>query len=87
MAEYSRRFVFMAHVRKTKGVGELIDCFRHLSDDFQVDIYGRLDDFTEEELRGSNYRYKGLLNPQEVVDVLKNTMCCCFHHIWKDTQA
>ena len=71
MAEYSRRFVFMAHVRKTKGVGELIDCFRHLSDDFQVDIYGRLDDFTEEELRGSNYRYKGLLNPQEVVDVLK----------------
>lgn len=70
-ADYRRRFVFMGHVKKEKGIGELVGCFRRLSRDYQVDIYGRPVDYTAEELEGENIHYKGILQPEEVCGILK----------------
>ena len=74
-ADYRRRFVFMAHVKKEKGVDELLECFRRLPADYSVDIYGQLVDYQAEQLHAPNCRYCGILQPQDVFATLKQYDC------------
>lgn len=67
---YCHKFVFMGHVKKTKGVGEILSAFSELSDEYHIDIYGRLDDFSASELNRSNVAYKGVLEPKDVCKTL-----------------
>lgn len=62
-----RKFVFMSHVRKEKGVDEMLEAFRRLGPEYELDIYGTLMDYTPEQLEG---RYKGVVEPDKVPEVL-----------------
>ena len=67
------RFVYVGQIKRSKGVIELIHAVRCNPGQICLDIFGPLGfDIEEHELEGvSNVRYKGILSPDSVVDVLK----------------
>jgi glycosyltransferase involved in cell wall biosynthesis len=71
--EQCRRFVYVGHVRESKGVGDIIEAIRHQGPDVIVDVYGPLrDGMTEEDFSDvSNVQYRGVLAPEEVVPTLR----------------
>lgn len=63
------RFVFIGHVRESKGIRELIAASNHVSSLATVDIYGPLfDGLTKENIESGNLRvqYLGALSPENV---------------------
>ncbi len=65
-----RRFVFVGHVKPTKGIREILKACETLkANNYLVDIYGPLQKgVTEEEInRARNVRYQGVLEPEEVL--------------------
>jgi glycosyltransferase involved in cell wall biosynthesis len=71
-SESCRRFVYLGHVRREKGIGELIAAADGLPDGVSVDVYGTLGfDVDEQELVDkAGLRYRGALAPEDVHDVL-----------------
>ena len=67
-----RRFVFVGHVKPTKGVGELIEAAAGLPDDCSVDVYGPFHDGLTEATFANRpkIRYRGVIQPDEVVPTL-----------------
>lgn len=70
----ARRFVFVGHVKPTKGVREILEATASNAEaGIEVDIYGPLlEGFTENEInavQGASYR--GVLKPDEVKGVLR----------------
>lgn len=67
-----RRFVFVSHVRPTKGIGEIIEAAEGLDTDVTVDIYGPLmDGLSAETFAGlSRVFYRGVAEPREVSRIL-----------------
>jgi poly-gamma-glutamate capsule biosynthesis protein CapA/YwtB (metallophosphatase superfamily)/glycosyltransferase involved in cell wall biosynthesis len=67
-----RRFVFVSHVRPTKGIGEIIEAAEGLDTDVTVDIYGPLmDGLSAETFAGlSRVFYRGVAEPREVPGIL-----------------
>jgi glycosyltransferase involved in cell wall biosynthesis len=68
-----RKFVFLGHVKKTKGIHELIEAGEHFGDDVQVDVYGPYrEGMTEEVFDGCRrVRYRGVVEPDHVLEVLR----------------
>jgi glycosyltransferase involved in cell wall biosynthesis len=64
---FKKRFVFISQVRKEKGIDILLETFRNLGDDCQLDIYGSLMGYTEYRLEGY---YKGILAPNDIYRTL-----------------
>jgi len=66
------RFVYVGHVRRDKGIGELIEAAGRLRGNAEVDVYGTLGyDVTREAFpRGSRVIYRGPVDPGDVVDLL-----------------
>lgn len=69
-----RRFVFLSHVRPTKGISELIVAAERLGDDVTVNVYGPLyDGLTEEIFKNCKHvRYCGVADPDLVPEILKS---------------
>lgn len=68
---FGGRFVFLGHVRREKGILELIEAANQLPDEYSVDIYGQMvDPGLEEQIANSRANYKGMLKPDEVAKVL-----------------
>ncbi len=64
-------FVFLGHVKKEKGIVELVEAFKRLNNDVRLHIYGPIsEDILEKDLNGSNYTYKGIVAPQRVGEIL-----------------
>lgn len=59
--------VFMSHVKKEKGVSEMLEAYKYFSEDYNLEIYGTLMDYTEEQLQG---KYKGVVAPNDVAKTL-----------------
>lgn len=64
---YRKRFVFISHVRKEKGIDTLLEAFRELGAAYQVDIYGSLMGYEESQLDG---HYKGVVEPDKIYETL-----------------
>jgi glycosyltransferase involved in cell wall biosynthesis len=66
------RFVFVGHVKETKGLRQILIAAEQLPG-CHVDVYGPFHDgFSEREFAGSNrVRYRGELAPEEVVPTLR----------------
>ncbi len=63
------RFVFLGHVRRAKGIDTMLEAASRLPDAVSIDIYGPLDEYTEDEIqrRGmGRVRYRGFLTHDEV---------------------
>ncbi|MDO6461308.1 glycosyltransferase family 4 protein [Granulosicoccaceae sp. 1_MG-2023] len=68
----ARRFVFISHVKPSKGVRVIIEAAKGLTD-LSFDIYGPLGDgMSEAEFAGSNVNYGGTLKAEEVIPVLSS---------------
>ncbi|MEC3906307.1 glycosyltransferase [Tamlana sp. 2201CG12-4] len=70
--DYRRRFVFIGHVKKQKGILDIIEASRNLPDSFKIDIYGPI---KEQEIisrvdKSSIVNYKGVLKPNNVIKTL-----------------
>ncbi len=67
---YNKKFVFLGHVKKEKGVLELLDAADHLGTEYQVDIYGTMVEPLEEKIANSKAEYRGVIEPENVPKVL-----------------
>ena len=69
---FNKKFVFISQVKKTKGVYELIDAASRLDNSFVFDIYGPIfdDEIKLKISETTNINYKGILNPQNVINTL-----------------
>ncbi len=79
------RFIFIGHVKPSKGVYEVVQAARLLGDrQFTVDIYGPLQEgVAEAELNQHQCRYKGELNPADVPAVMKNNDVLLLPTYWR----
>jgi glycosyltransferase involved in cell wall biosynthesis len=73
-----RRFVFLGHMWRTKGVEIILEAADTLPADCTIDLYGPLDEYTREQIdtRGAGRaRYRGFLRHGEVESALWNYDC------------
>lgn len=69
-SSFSRKFVFLGHVKKEKGVLELLAAADLLGEDYQIDIYGTMAEPLHDRINESKASYKGLIDPENVPQVL-----------------
>jgi len=69
---YNKKFVFISHVIREKGIQELIEAADLLDETYIIDIYGPLlyDNFVEEDFKFRRISYKGVLKPNQVLKKL-----------------
>ncbi|MFQ5608715.1 MAG: glycosyltransferase, partial [Woeseiaceae bacterium] len=73
-----KKFVFLGHLWKTKGIDVILDAAALLPGDAGIDIYGPLDEYSESEIetRGQGrVRYCGFLTHGEVEERLADYDC------------
>lgn len=69
--QFSKKFVFIGQLYRTKGVDEILNASNLLDENYIIDFYGPLkDNYTEEYFNHYNAKYKGSLKPDEVLDKL-----------------
>lgn len=66
---YSKRFLFVAHVKQSKGILEAIKAFEALDDSYTFHFYGPIVDSELEHLNAHLW-YKGKLEPDQVTSTL-----------------
>lgn len=66
---YRKKFVFLGHVKASKGINEIIEAKNLLDSSFQIDIYGPIIDDEFQSLTNENY-YEGQVEREEITDVL-----------------
>ena len=68
---YQRRFVFISHVKRSKGVLHLIEAARSFNSQYVIDVYGPI---LDSEITINNFcgiiRYRGHLPPDKVMETL-----------------
>ena len=69
---FSKRFVFISHVIKEKGIDEIVKVRKLLDDSYIIDIYGPIHDskYSIEYFKENNISYKGVLKAEEVLKTL-----------------
>lgn len=69
--KFRKRFVFLGHVNREKGVLDIKKVADELGSDYSFDLYGRAysDDLVS-RLKGNNISYRGELAPERVVEVI-----------------
>lgn len=69
---YSRRFVFISHIIKEKGVGEIIEAAKKLDDSYTIHLYGPLTNngYNPFENNDGKVKYMGELNAGDVPDTM-----------------
>jgi len=64
---YQKKFIFVGHISKEKGVRELLKAFAILKPEYSLCIYGPLHDgFTEHNINSKNVLYGGILDASDV---------------------
>ena len=70
---YSKKFLYLGHIQEEKGVEDLFQAAKFLSNDYSIDFYGnitekkyKLDEFWKSEI----VTYKGVLKPDEVPEII-----------------
>lgn len=72
--KFSKRFVFISHVKQEKGIDEIVEVVKLLDSSYTVDIYGVIDDpkYSEAYFEEQGVLYKGALRADEVLSVLSS---------------
>lgn len=70
--KYNKKFVFVSRLSHSKGIDIIKEAFRELDENYSVDLYGPLIDYTIEDFDNNRFNYKGLLSPESVQDTLIN---------------
>jgi len=82
---FSRRFVFISHVKQSKGIDEIVELRKLLDSSYIIDIYGIIFDkkYSEAYFREHNISYKGVLIPEEVLSKLATYDVLLLPTTWK----
>lgn len=68
---FNKRFVFISHVKRSKGVEIIINVFKSLGNDYKVDLFGPIkDNVLDVNKLSVNTTYQGVLKPDEVLDTI-----------------
>lgn len=69
---YSKRFVFISHIKHSKGVDEILEASNRLDESYTIDLYGPISEekYTEEYFKQFRANYKQALPSQEVMPTL-----------------
>lgn len=67
-APFSKRFVFISHIKESKGVDLILQVSNQLPEGYTIDLYGPIVDekYTPEYFSAYRAQYRGVLAPQEV---------------------
>ena len=67
----AKRFVFVGHVISGKGIHQIIDAGEKITEDIIIDVYGPLlDDITCDVFVGKRTRYRGVIEPDQVIQTI-----------------
>lgn len=71
---FNKKFAFVSHVLKDKGIDEIIAASKALDESYCLDIYGPIlnDEYRSEDFARSKACYKGALAADEVLNVLNS---------------
>lgn len=70
-SNFSKKFVFISQLFRTKGVHEILEASNKLDKSYQIDLYGPLrDDYTLDYFDNYRANYKGSLKANEVLKTL-----------------
>ena len=66
---FSKKFVFISHVIKEKGIDEIIEARKYLPEEYTIDIYGPIHDlkYSDKLFTENKIAYKGALKSSEVL--------------------
>ncbi len=69
---FDKKFVFISHIVKEKGIDELIEVSKLLDSSYTLDIYGPIHDrkYFIDLFKNNNVSYKGKLNSENVLEIL-----------------
>ena len=71
-AAAGRRFVYVGHVKSTKGVREIIEAGEMIDGNAVIDVFGPFPgDMSEADFYGKKTRYQGVLQPAEVTTTMR----------------
>lgn len=76
----STTFVFIAQIKRRKGIFELIEAAKEIGETCKIDVYGPFYDGLNESIfsGSSNVKYQGVAKPEEVSNILKNAKALVF---------
>jgi glycosyltransferase involved in cell wall biosynthesis len=68
-SHFNKKFVFISHVIKEKGIDEIIEAKKYLSKEYSIDIYGPIHDskYSNKLFTENKIIYKGALKSNEVL--------------------
>ncbi|MCX6149938.1 MAG: glycosyltransferase [Ignavibacteriales bacterium] len=71
---YNKKFVFISHVSKGKGIDQILEASQKLDKSYTIDIYGPImqNEYTNESFKNFNVTYKGALEHTKVIQTLNN---------------
>ncbi|MEL6973150.1 MAG: hypothetical protein AAFO02_23500, partial [Bacteroidota bacterium] len=64
---YRKRFAFLGHLKKEKGIDEILAVREQLSEEYVVHLYGPIKEAQYEYLASERIVYQGVLSRQEVL--------------------
>jgi glycosyltransferase involved in cell wall biosynthesis len=69
---FSKKFVYISQVKKTKGIFDLMKASSSFNNDYTFDVYGPImsDEFESLVTNYPNIIYKGLLHPKDVLKIM-----------------
>jgi glycosyltransferase involved in cell wall biosynthesis len=71
--KFNGNIIFLGHVKKEKGIRELVDAANALNKYYNVDIYGPVvDNYLINQIEHSKASYKGIVQPDNVIKTLAN---------------
>lgn len=70
--KYNSKFVFIGHVKESKGIKEIIEASKIIGEDYCIDVYGPFTDgsCSTNDFAVSNVDYKGIISPDDVINTL-----------------
>ncbi len=73
-----RKFIYLGHLWKTKGIETMLEAAPDLPPDTSIDIYGPLDEYTEDDIRNrgkGRVTYRGFMTHEQVDATLRAYDC------------
>ncbi len=68
---FEKKLIFIGHVKKTKGIKEILEAVQILDQSYKVDIYGKVVDIDINQFNVSGIvQYKGMLEQEQVLETL-----------------
>lgn len=83
---YTKKFIFLGHIRSEKGIDQILEVASQLDDSYHIDLYGSIAESKYNTIDWKKYKnisYNGTLKPSEVYDILAEHDVLLLPTYWK----